>query len=378
MLFTWPLQAIGEGGQGTFLYFFFMPQLVKWCWSFWPNGVVQTTAAVSAPSLNDRMARVPPQLPPPLVITRMYTGRSSSSAVVSTGTSTTDTAVVTSELRPIAEEEAMRSMSIDPAILPRLSLLEMSTLFMELRAHVLHTASVRKLNIEDFQHFLAQLPVFTAVKVQQKFFDKMKIFQFRTLPKLVYYLDEFWDYINCDLLQKVVTEIGDDQLSYRMEEYRAKLAQVKNETTAEEFAIQVRDHPELQIVRSETSFTEVFIRLNAKWNKYTLLDADRLQQSIISTYSLASYSLSFCNVYEGTILIKIWLKSECVPVIIHTEKMPEIFHRSKVLEVFVDGIPMQFCRSRVAKIEVCSSTQSRSQLMQHHRLLLNVQCLNLQ
>lgn len=133
----------------------------------------------------------------------------------------------------------------------------------------------------------------------------MKIFQFRTLPKLVYYLDEFWDYINCDLLQKVVTEIGDDQLSYRMEEYRAKLAQVKNETTAEEFAIQVRDHPKLQIVRSETSFTEVFIRLNAKWNKYTLLDADRLQQSIISTYSLASYSLSFCNVYEGTILIKI-------------------------------------------------------------------------
>lgn len=146
----------------------------------------------------------------------------------------------------------------------------------------------------------------------------------------------------------------------------------------QEFAIQVRDHPELQIVRSETSFTEVFIRLNAKWNKYTLLDADRLQQSIISTYSLTSYSLSFCNVYEGTILIKIWLKSECVPVIIHTEKMPEIFHRSKVLEVFVDGIPMQFCRSRVAKIEVCSSTQSRSQLMQHHRLLLNVQCLNLQ
>ena len=191
---------------------------------------------------------------------------------------------------------------------------------------------------------------------QQKFFDKMTIFQFRDLAELIYYLNKYWDYINSDLLQTVVTKIGDQELSSRMEEYLAISSQVKNETTAKMFALQIRDHPQLQIVRSEAAFTDVLIRLDAKWNEYTLQDADRLRQSITSIFSLASYSVSFCNVCEGTVLIKIWLRSECVPVIIRCEKMPEFVHRDKVLEVVVGGIPMHFSRSRVAKVEVTSIT----------------------
>ena len=163
---------------------------------------------------------------------------------------------------------------------------------MDLRAHVLHTASVGKLNIEEFQHFLAGLPVFTIVGDQQKFYE---IFQFRDLPKLIYYLD---NYINCGLLQTVVTKIGDQELSSRMEEYLAISSQVKNETTAKMFALQIQDHPQLQIVRSEAAFTDVLIRLNAKWNEYTLQDADRLRQSITPSFSLASYSVSFCLILQ--------------------------------------------------------------------------------
>ena len=242
----------------------------------------------------------------------------------------------------------MKGSDYNPAVVPVLSLLQLYHLFVNLRTKALDAAM--QLNVKDFQDFLAGLPVFTTVE-KHKFFHRRTLYSFTTMTKLFHYLDDFWDYINCDLLQQVVMNIGDSELSDAMEEYYAKLMQMKGETTVQQFAFQVCNQRQLQVVRSEEFFTEVLIRLHARSNEYTLHDAERLRQSFLSTYSLTSYSVAFCNVFEGTIVIKLWLKSECSPVTIQCEKLSDFVIRNHVLQILVDGIPIQF--SEVTKIEVC-------------------------
>ena len=246
------------------------------------------------------------------------------------------------------EEIALKGSDYNVPIMPVLSLLQLYHLFVNLRTKALHAAM--QLNVKDFQDFLARLPVFTTVETH-KFFDRMTLYRFTTMTKLFHYLDDFWDYINCDLLQQVVMKIGDSELSDAMEEYCTKLMQMKGETTVQQFAFQLRNQCQLQIVRSREFFTEVLIRLHARLNEYTLHDAERLRRNFLSTYSLTSYSVVFCNAFEGTIVIKLWLRSECSPVTIQCEKLSDFVIRNHVLQILVDGVPIQF--SEVTKIEVC-------------------------
>ena len=228
------------------------------------------------------------------------------------------------------------------------SLLQLYHLFVNLRAKALNAAM--QLDVRDFQDFLAGLPVFTTVE-KCKFFDRMTLYSFTTMAKLFHYLDDFWDYINCDLLQQVVNKIGDSELSDAMEEYCTKLMQTKGETTVQQFAFQVCNQRQLQVVRSGEIFTKVLIRLHARLNEYTLHDAERLRRRFLSIYSLTSYSVAFCNVFEGTVVIKLWLRSECSPLTIQCEKLSSFVSRNHVLQILVDGIPIQL--SGVTKVEVC-------------------------
>ena len=245
---------------------------------------------------------------------------------------------------------SVRRSDYNPAIVPVLSLLQIYNLFINLRAKALHAAM--RLSVKDFQDFLAGIPVFTTVE-KPNFFNRTTVSRFTTMTELFHYLDDFWDYINCDLLQKVVMKIGDDELSDEMEDYCTKFMQTRGETTVQQFVFQVRNHPQLKIVRSREFFTEVLIRLRAQSNEYTLQDAERLRQDFLATYSLTSYSVALCDVFEGTIVIKLWLRSECSPMIIHCEKLPNFVSKNPVLELLVDGIPIQFSGSEVTKIEVC-------------------------
>ena len=243
----------------------------------------------------------------------------------------------------------MRS-DYNPAIVPILSLLQIYNLFINLRAKALHAAM--QLSVKDFQDFLAGIPVFTTEE-KPTFFNRTTVSRFTTMTELFHYLDGYWDYINCDLLQRVVMKIGNDELSDAMEDYCTKLMQTRGETTVQQFVFQVHNHPQLKIVRSREFFTEVLIRLRAQSNEYTLQDAERLRQDFLATNSLTSYSVALCDVSEGTIVIKLWLRSECSPTIIDCEKLPNFVSKSPVLEVLVDGVPIQFSHSEVTKIEVC-------------------------
>ena len=238
----------------------------------------------------------------------------------------------------------------NPAIVPVLSLLQIYNLFINLRAKALNAAV--QLSVKDFQDFLAGIPVFTTVE-KPSFFNRTTVSRFTTTRELFHYMDDFWDYINCDLLQEIVMKIGNDELSDAMEDYCTKLMQTRGETTVQQFVFQVHNHPQLKVDRSREFFTEVLIRLRAQSNEYTLQDAERLRQDFLATYSLTSYSVALCDVFEGTTVIKVWLRTECSPMIIRCEKLPNFISNYPVLELLVNGTRIQFTASEVAKIEVC-------------------------
>ena len=115
----------------------------------------------------------------------------------------------------------------------------------------------------------------------------------------------------------------------------------------------MQSHPDLQIVCPHGVFVELVVGLEADWDSYTLMDAERLRQIFISTYSLIPYSIAFSSAEEGTMVLKFWLRSECAPVTFHCKSQPIVDSRhSRILQITVDGIPYQFPQSQVVTVEV--------------------------
>ena len=246
-----------------------------------------------------------------------------------------------------------------PLHLPRVQLhneigvVNMQTKFVDLRMKVLR--KFMRINLKDFQRFLISLPVYYRSEQHSLFFDTAVLSSYMAFPELFRYLDYFWDYINYDLLEFVIRKFGDNELNKAMNSYCTQFAEVQSITTLRQLIILEHSHPNLQIVRPSGVFIEVVVRLEAKWDQYSLLDAERLRQMFIANFSLAPYSIAFCTAHEGTIVLKLWLRSECAPVIFHCKRQPVFDSRdAKLLHITVDGIPYQFHRSEVVNVEVGS------------------------
>jgi len=233
-----------------------------------------------------------------------------------------------------------------------LSVVYMHMKFVDLRLKSLH--KFMQINLEDFQRFLLSLPVCYKSEQRNPFFDTAILSSYMTFPDLFDYLDHYWDYINYDLLECVIRQFGDDELKEEMNSYCTQFAEVQSVTTLQQLIVLAHSHPVLQIARPHDVFIELVVELDANWDKYSMLDAERLRQNFISTYSLAPYSIAFCTAHEGTIVLKLWLRSECAPVIFHCKSQPVIDSRnSKLLQITVDGILYQFHSFQIASVEVC-------------------------
>ena len=232
-----------------------------------------------------------------------------------------------------------------------LSVVYMCMKFNDLKTKTLH--KIMALNLNDFQQFLLSLIVNCGTEQHVNFFDTAEIASCETFPDLFYYLNYFWDYINYDLLECVIRVFGDGELKKDLDIYRIQFAEVQSVTTLQQLKLLMQNHPDLQIVRPHGVFVEVAVRLQADWDSYTLMDVERLRQTFISTYSLTPYSIAFSSAEEGTIVLKLWLRSECVPMIFHCKTQPIVDSRhSRILQITVDGIPYQFPLSQVVTVEV--------------------------
>ena len=232
-----------------------------------------------------------------------------------------------------------------------LSVVYMCMKFNDLKTKTLH--KFMALNLNDFRQFLLSLIVNCGTEQHINFFDTAEIASCETFPDLFYYINYFWDYINYDLLECVIRVFGDGELKKDLDLYRTQFAEVQSVTTLQQLKLLMQNHPDLQIVRPHGVFVEVAVRLEADWNSYTLMDAERLRQTFISTYSLTPYSIAFSSAEEGTIVLKLWLRSECAPVIFHCKSQPIVDSRhSRILQITVDGIPYQFPLSQVVTVEV--------------------------
>lgn len=235
-----------------------------------------------------------------------------------------------------------------------LSVVYMHMKFADLKMKVLHKFIIMRISLADFRRFLLSLPVCYIPEHRNPFFDTAMLSSHTTFPDLFDYLDYFWDYINYNLLECVIRKFGDDELKEEMISYCTLFEEVQSVTTLQQLIVLTHNHPDLQIVRPDSVFTELVVRLEANWDIYSLLDAERLRQKFISTYSLAPYSIAFCTAHEGTIVLKLWLRSECAPVIFHCKSQPVIDSRnSLLLQITVDGIPYHFHRSQIINVEVC-------------------------
>ena len=215
-------------------------------------------------------------------------------------------------------------------------------------------------NLNDLQQYLLSLTVNSGPEQCIHFLDTAVVSSCETLTELFDCLDDFWDYINYDLLECIIRVFGDGELKEDLDIYRTQFAEVQSVTTLQQLKLLMQSHPDLQIVRPHGVFVEVAVRLQADWDSYTLMDAERLRQTFISTYSLTPYSIAFSSAEEGTIVLKLWLRSQCAPMILHSRSqliLDSDSRNSRILQITVDGIPYQFFRSQVVTVEVSTDPE---------------------
>ena len=109
-------------------------------------------------------------------------------------------------------------------------------------------------NLNDLQQYLLSLTVSSGLEHPIHFLDTVVVSSCETLTELFDCLDDFWDYINHDLLKCIIRMFGDDELKEDLDIYRIQFAEVQSVTTLQQLNLLMQSHPDLQIVRPHGVF----------------------------------------------------------------------------------------------------------------------------
>ena len=374
------VQGVGEGGQGLVLYIFCLPQIYEWskgklrkytCTPKCYESRKVTDVASKTPTLDHTNVSSASRSTGIYYDTQFHTESAAHRPIVRFTTTETNPYRTRYSIRTTGTRThssiAVSGIPTDTSLLSDIDFGQnssetnrnalLSVVYMYMKFDALKVKTLHKflaLNLNDFQQFLLSLTVNCGTEKHIHFFDTAEIESYETFPDLFDYLNYFWDYINYNLLECVITMFGDDELKKDLNIYRTQLAEVQGVTTLQQLSLLMQSHPDLQIVRPHGIFVELSVRLEANWDSYTMMDVKGLRQTFISTYSLTPYSIAFSSAQEGTIVLKLWLRSECAPMIFHCKSQPIIDSRhSRILQITVDGIPYQFAQSQVVNVEVC-------------------------
>ena len=111
-----------------------------------------------------------------------------------------------------------------------------------------------------------------------------------TIGKIWMKLSGYWNFLNYTLLENLVHKFGDHTLKADMKKYVKDLRKFRNETRlcefARHFSIQLQEH-DLQ----EHDLQDFVIKLEQRWDKYTLEDLEKLEENITHEFFSPSFAM---------------------------------------------------------------------------------------
>ena len=209
--------------------------------------------------------------------------------------------------------------------------------FLELTECTYEVLVAKGIDVHRLHARLVSLDVFRRHE-HQEFIDKhlMNIGQEMTFNNLWARLGNYWDFLNFDLLEHVVSRFGSEDLKHKMESYKHDLQSFRKATRLCDF---IDCWPVRGQTPPETELREFVIKVGHHWDNCTLEDLEKLKGVITRKFFLREFDLRLKEIKEGCITI-IWLIPELfvedLQVAIESTSS-EFFLEQKIETITIDG-----------------------------------------
>ena len=146
---------------------------------------------------------------------------------------------------------------------------------------------LRTVDLSDIKFCVTQLPV--SVKYQHLCFLRQyrsAISTAKSVDEIFAILGEYWDFLNCGLLDEVVRQLGNDPTKQLMKQYMEKLKEFRMRTKLGDFfgraAQNIPPH-----------FTTFVTELGEGWKECTLEDLEQFRKELARSMYLKEYAMHF-------------------------------------------------------------------------------------
>ena len=168
---------------------------------------------------------------------------------------------------------------------------------------------MRTVELSEVKLCVTQLPV--SVKYQHLCFLKeyrSAISNAQNVDEILAILGEYWDFLNCGLLNEVVHQLGSDETKQFMEQYMEKLRQFRVKTKLGDFFGKLTPN-------IPPHFTTFVTKMGEDWRDRTLEDLQDLRKKLAHSMYLKEYALHFKSAETGSVAVT-WAFHSSLPAII--------------------------------------------------------------
>ena len=162
---------------------------------------------------------------------------------------------------------------------------------------------LRTVDLSDIKFCVTQLPV--SVKYQHLCFLRQyrsAISNAKSVDEILAILGEYWDFLNCGLLDEVVRQLGNDATKQLMEQYMKKLKEFRMKTKLGDFFGKATQN-------IPSHFTTFVTELGEGWEKRTLEDLEQFRKELAQSMYLKEYAMHFKCAEAGSVAITLGFHS---------------------------------------------------------------------
>ena len=149
-------------------------------------------------------------------------------------------------------------------------------------------------------------------------------------------LNLYWDFLNYDLLEHVVSNFGSDHLKQQMQDYVVELSTFKQTTRLCDF---IESWPCRDDEPPEDRLKKVVVKMRHEWSQCTLQDVESFKKALVHKFFLPEFDILLQAAIEGCVCVT-WLTSPSIATLLQQNLVnieTEFFKKHGIDAVTIDG-----------------------------------------
>ena len=193
--------------------------------------------------------------------------------------------------------------------------------------------------LRTFQVMLTSLPLFKQHE-DKNFLKKEKIHikKAKDVDEIFDILEPYWNYVDYDLLEYIIKELGTSDLQEEMKEYITELEQFEKKTTVHNFSLATQGK---EVIPAH--YRELAVKLDKDSKECTLHDVRQFKNSVVNQSSLENYALLIERVSCSSVKIIFAFPPEAHASLSEVFKDEQFWRKHEILlQVFSESVSVGY------------------------------------